>query len=65
VSKSTIRQTYTAVFLAIVVLSSATMLWLFWRFPLRASLGTLGVLFLFGIAAHLSRSSDTDIAPSR
>jgi hypothetical protein len=47
--------------LAIFALSSATTLWLLWRFPMRAALGALGVLLLFGILAHLSRSCDTDI----
>jgi hypothetical protein len=47
--------------IAIFALSSATMLWLLWRFPMGTALGALGVLLLFGILAHLSRSSDTDI----
>jgi hypothetical protein len=47
--------------IAIFALSSATMLLLLWRFPMAAALGALGVLLLFGILAHLSGSSDTDI----
>ncbi|HEY6619145.1 MAG TPA: hypothetical protein VIY68_06360 [Steroidobacteraceae bacterium] len=47
--------------IAIFGLSSATMLWLLWQFPMGAALGSLGVLLLFGIVAHLSRSSDTDV----
>jgi len=61
VSNSKIALTYTLSIIAIFALSSATMLWLLWRFPMATILGTVGILLLFGIVAHLSRSSDTDI----
>jgi hypothetical protein len=56
-----VGRNYTLSFIAIFALSSGTMLWLLWRFPMGTALGTVGVLILFGIVAHLSRSSDTDI----
>jgi hypothetical protein len=60
VRNSKIGRTYKLSVIAIFALSSATMLSLLWRFPMGTSLGALGVLLLFGIVAHLSRSSDTD-----
>jgi hypothetical protein len=60
-SNSKIGRTYTLSVIAIFALSSATMSWLLWRFPMGTALITIGVLLLFGIAAHLSRTSDTDI----
>jgi hypothetical protein len=63
VRNSRIGRTYTLSVFAIFALSSASMLWLLWRFPMGTALGALGVLLLFGIIAHLSRSSDTDIVP--
>jgi hypothetical protein len=63
VRNSKVGRTYTLSVIAIFALSSTTMLWLLWRFPMGTALGALGVLLLFGIIAHLSRSSDTDIVP--
>jgi hypothetical protein len=60
VSNSKIGRIYRLSIIAIFALSSATMLWLLWRFPMGTALGALGVLLLFGILANLSRSSDTD-----
>lgn len=61
VRNSQIGRIYTLGTMVIFGLSSATMLWLLWRFPMGTALGSLAVLLLFGIVAHLSRSSDTDI----
>ncbi|MDB6082492.1 MAG: hypothetical protein JWN43_373 [Gammaproteobacteria bacterium] len=46
--------------IAIVMLSSATMLWLFWRFPVSTGIATIVVLSAFGISARLARWIDTD-----
>jgi hypothetical protein len=46
--------------IAIVVLSSATMLWLFWRFPIGTGIATVLVLSAFGVSARLARLIDTD-----
>jgi hypothetical protein len=50
-----------AAFLMMVTLSAATMLWLFWRFPLLTAVITLGVLAVLGILARLARSIDVDL----
>ncbi len=47
-------------FIATVVLSSATMLWLFWRFPVGTGIATILVLSAFGISARLARLIETD-----
>ena len=44
------------VFLAVVTLSSVTMLWLFWHHPVTTSLATLAVLTALGVSARLARS---------
>jgi hypothetical protein len=46
--------------IAIVVLSSATMLWLFWHFPVGTGIGTVVVLSAFAVLARLARLIDTD-----
>ena len=46
--------------IAIIVLSSATMLWLFWRFPVGTGIATILVLSAFGVSARLARLIDTD-----
>lgn len=48
-------------FLAILTLSAATMLWLFWRFPLPTAVVTLGVLAALGMLARLARSIDVEL----
>ncbi len=42
--------------LAILTLSAATMVWLFWRFPLPTAAITLGVLAALGVSARLAKS---------
>ncbi len=46
--------------LTIVVLSSATMLWLFWHYPVGTGIATLAVLTAFAVLIRLSRATDTD-----
>jgi len=48
-------------FFATVTISAATMLWLFWRFPLMTAIVTLGVLAILGVLAKLARSIDVDL----
>jgi hypothetical protein len=46
--------------LTIVVLSSATMLWLFWHYPVGTGIATLVVLAAFTVLIRLARAIDTD-----
>lgn len=47
-------------FLGLVVLSSVTMLWLFWHYPRGTGALTLVVLAGFGISARLARWIDSE-----
>lgn len=64
VSDSKIRRIETLGVIAIFALSSATMSWLLWRFPVVTALTAAGILLAFGIFARLSRWSDTDRVPA-
>jgi hypothetical protein len=46
--------------LAIVVGSSATMLWLFWHYPVSTGLATLAVLAAFAVLVRLAGAVDTE-----
>ena len=46
--------------LTILVLSSATMLWMFWHYPVATGIATLIILAALGISARLARWIDTD-----
>jgi uncharacterized membrane protein YqjE len=48
------------VFLAVLALSSLTMIWLFWHHPLKTAVATIAVLAALGISARLARSIETD-----
>jgi uncharacterized integral membrane protein len=48
-------------FLAILTVSAATMLWLFWRFPVPTAVVTLGVLAALGVSARLARSIEVEL----
>jgi hypothetical protein len=48
-------------FLAILTVSSATMVWLLWRFPLMTAIVTLGLLGGAAVLARLARSIDVDL----
>jgi hypothetical protein len=61
-TKSAQKRTNIFGLIAIVVLSSATMLWLFWHFPVSTGIGTVVVLSALGISARLARSFDTDMS---
>jgi hypothetical protein len=54
------RRTNIVAFLSVVVLSAATMLWLFWHHPLTTGLATIAVLGGFAISARLARWVDTE-----
>jgi hypothetical protein len=55
-TESSSNRTNVAAFLAILLLSAATMVLLFWRFPLTTALITLGVFVLLGVSARLARA---------
>jgi hypothetical protein len=44
--------------LLILTLSAATMLWLFWHYPIGTAIATIAVLAVLGISARLARSVD-------
>jgi hypothetical protein len=46
--------------LAIVTLSSATMLWMFWHYPVGTAIATVAVLTAFGVLVRLARAIETD-----
>lgn len=50
-------------FIGVLTLSSATMLWLFWRFPVGTCTVTFFVLAAFAISARLARAIDVDQVP--
>jgi hypothetical protein len=60
-NKSTRRHTRIFVLLSILTLSSASMLWALWHYPLSTGIATAGVLLGFGILVRLARAIDTDI----
>jgi hypothetical protein len=47
-------------FLSILALSSGTMLWMLWRFPIVTGVATLVVLSVYGVSARLARSIESD-----
>ncbi len=51
-----------AALLAIVMLSSVTMVWMFWHFPRITAMVTIIVLAGLGISARLSRLIDSDLS---
>jgi hypothetical protein len=50
-------------FVAIVVLSAVTMLWLFWHHPVSTAIATIVVLAGLGISARLARFVQSDNRP--
>lgn len=54
-------RTNIAALLAILILSAATMVWLFWHFPVITSVATIAILTTLGVCARLARSIDTDM----
>ena len=59
---TTNKQAHAKIFglLAIVSLSSVTMLWMFWHYPLGTGIATLIILSALGMSARLARWIDTD-----
>jgi hypothetical protein len=47
-------------FLGILALSSATMLWMLWHFPVGTGIATLVVLSVYAVSARLARSIEND-----
>lgn len=47
-------------FLGLVILSSVSMLWLFWHYPLGTGALTFVVLAAFGISVRLARWIDSE-----
>jgi len=60
-TESPVRAKIAALF-TILILSAATMLWLFWRFPLITAGVTLAVLTTLGVCARLARLTDSEMA---
>jgi hypothetical protein len=60
-TQSTHKRTNIVALLAILTLSSVTMVWLFWRFPVPTALVTVAVLAALGVSARLARSIDTEM----
>jgi uncharacterized membrane protein YqjE len=60
-STSTARKSLAAL-LAIVTLSSVTMVWLFWHYPRITAMVTIVVLAGLGISARLAGSIDSDLS---
>jgi hypothetical protein len=58
--KDSIRIQITAL-VAALMLSSITMLWLFWRFPLSTCIGTIVILGNLLRFTHFARSFDLDV----
>jgi hypothetical protein len=54
------ERTSIAAFIAILSVSSAIMLWLFWKYPLATAGVTFAILTVLGILAVLSRSIEVE-----
>lgn len=61
---STHKHTNMLGFLGMVILSSVTMVWLFWHYPRGTGIATIVVLAAFGISARLARWVDSEGARS-
>lgn len=51
--------------LAILALSAATMVWLFWHFPVITALATVAILLGLGVCARLAQLTDSDMTDLR
>jgi hypothetical protein len=49
-------------FLSTLVLSSATMLWMLWHFPVGTGIATVLVLSVFAVSARLARLIDDGLS---
>ena len=59
-TKSAQTRTNVFGFIAVVVLSTVSMLWLFWHHPVPTAMATLVVLAGLGISARLARFIQSD-----
>ncbi len=59
-TRSSYARTNIFVLLAVLALSAATMVWLFWHHPVKTSIATIAVLAALGVSARLARSIETD-----
>ncbi len=59
-TRSSYARTNIFVLLAVLALSAATMVWLFWHHPVKTSIATILVLAALGVSARLARSIDND-----
>ncbi len=62
--RSSYARTNIFVLLAVLTLSAATMVWLFWHHPVKTSIATIAVLAALGVSARLARSIETDSSNS-
>ena len=59
-TKSAQKRTNIFGFLCILALSSVTMLWMLWHFPVSTGIATILVLSAFGVSARLARSIESE-----
>ena len=59
-TKSAQKRTNILGFLSILALSSVTMVWMLWRFPIATGVGTVIVLSVYAVSARLARSIESD-----
>jgi len=59
---SAIQRANYAIFLAVMTLSGATMIWLFWHHPIKTVIGTTAVLVALGVSARLARAIEAEAA---
>jgi membrane protein implicated in regulation of membrane protease activity len=62
-TESSSKRTNVAAFLAILLVSAATMVVLFWHFPVATAVVALAVFALLGVSARLARAIESaDVA---
>ena len=59
---SAIQRANYVIFLAVLTLSGATMIWLFWHHPIKTLIGTIAVLIALGVSARLARAIEAEAA---
>jgi hypothetical protein len=59
-TKTAQKRTNIVGFLGILALSSVTMLWMLWRFPVGTGIATVAVLSIYAVSARLARSIEND-----
>jgi hypothetical protein len=61
---SAIARANYVIFLAVLTLSGATMVWLFWHHPIKTLIGTIAVLIALGVSARLARAIEAEATAS-